>query len=99
MSAIAVGAPLMGEAISYPFLAIHLVDYTVLWCDLSQVYSAHTLLTFTSRFTSRFTLLSAQGGVVCLRCGSPAVYHLRAGGDSAGGATGPIISSFFCDFQ
>ena len=31
MSAIAVAAPLLGEAISYPFLAMHLTDYTALW--------------------------------------------------------------------
>lgn len=34
MSAIAVGAPLLGEAISYPFIAMHLVDYTALWASL-----------------------------------------------------------------
>jgi MFS family permease len=31
MSAIAVTAPLLGEAISYPFLAMHLTNYTALW--------------------------------------------------------------------
>ena len=34
MSAIAVGAPLLGEAIAYPFLKMHLVDYTALWAGL-----------------------------------------------------------------
>jgi hypothetical protein len=39
MSAIAVTAPLLGEAISYPFLAMHLTDYTALWAVRARARS------------------------------------------------------------
>lgn len=74
MSAIAVTAPLLGEAISYPFLAMHLTNYTALWAVRAlnvQTTSLECVVLCTR--CSRYTLfLPCRAGAVHVRsaCGA-----------------------------